>query len=99
MSIDATDSPTYFIKDPDATLDYTVDWTSWMASGDSIASVAWTIPSGLTQVSSSNTNTTATVWLSGGTVGQSYSVKAKITTSSVIPRIDERTFTIIVRQR
>lgn len=97
MSIDATDSPTYFIKDPDANLDYSFDWTSWMPYGDSISSLAWTIPTGLTQTASSSTSTTATVWLSGGAVGQSYQIRCKITTAS--GRVDERTVTIIVRQR
>lgn len=92
-----TDSPNYFIKDPQSTLDYTVDWTSWMAAGDAISSVVWTVPSGITQASVSATDTTATIWLSGGTVGQSYNVQCKITTSG--GRTDERTITIIVRQK
>jgi hypothetical protein len=91
------DSPSVFIKDPQATLDYSVDWTLWLASGDYISSVVWTVPSGLTTVTTSNTNTLATIWLSGGTVGQSYSVQCKITTAG--GRIDERTISIIVRQR
>lgn len=91
------DSPNYFIKDPDSTLDYTVDWTQWMSSGDTIASVTWTVPSGITQVTSTNTSTKAIVWLSGGTVGQSYQVRCRIVT--VGGRTDDRTITIIVRQK
>lgn len=66
-----------FTKDPDATLDYTVDWEVWLA-GDTIATSQWTVPSGLTKASESNTTTTATAWISGGTVGQVYSIKNSI---------------------
>ena len=90
------DSPNNFVKDPDAKLDYTVDWTSWLGS-DTIASVSWTVPSGITNVSTSNTTKTATIWLSDGTVGKSYNIACKITTTAT--RIDERTITISVRQK
>lgn len=90
------DSPNIFIKDPDATLDYTVDWTSWIGA-DTIATVTWTVASGITNSATSNTTLTATIWLSGGTVGQTYAIACKITTTA--GRIDERTFTVTVKQR
>lgn len=85
-----------FTKDPEATLDYSVDWTKWLA-GDTIQTSEWTVPAGLTQVSSSNTNSKATVWLSGGTAGQSYTVTNHITTAG--GRTDERSITIRVQDR
>lgn len=33
-----------FIKAPSDVLDYTWDWTTWMPVGDTISTVAWTIP-------------------------------------------------------
>lgn len=69
-----------FTKDPDAVLDYQVDWTTWL-NGDTISVSTWTVATGLTQVSATNTTTTATVWLSGGTVDQSYTVANKIVTA------------------
>lgn len=87
-----------FVKDPAATLDYTVDWggDDWLGS-DTISAVSWTTPAGLTLASSSNTTTTATAWLGGGIDGQDYDVVCQITTTG--GRIDERTIRLQVRQR
>ena len=67
-------------KDPDEVLDYQIDWTDRLA-GDTIASSAWTVPSGLTKESDSNTTTTTTVWLSSGTLAEDYEVLNRITTT------------------
>lgn len=79
-------------KDPDATLDYMVDWSSWMVSGDSIVSSTWIVPVGIVKASDSYTSTTATVWLSGGAVGSEYSVTNRVVTTQ--GRIDDRTIVI-----
>lgn len=85
------------LKDPNATLDYGFDWSEWLATGDTISSSDWTVPAGLTEVSASNTTTTATVFLSGGTAGSSYDVVNRITTAN--GRTDDRTITIRVVSR
>lgn len=86
------------IKDPQADLDYEFDWSDWLDPiGDTIASSTVTVPAGLTKGADSNTGTTVTVWLSGGTVGQYYEVVCQITTAQA--RTDERTMTIFVRNR
>jgi hypothetical protein len=55
-------------KDPDETLDYSIDWSQVLAADDdTIDSVVWTIPVGLTKISQQEANGVATVWLSGGT--------------------------------
>lgn len=86
-----------FAKDPDAVLDYQVDWTAWLADGETIASSQMLAGTGITVDSVSNTATTATVWLSGGTVGEAYEVTNRITTTQA--RTDDRTMRIVVRQR
>lgn len=86
-----------YIKDPDANLDYPFDWSDWLPSGDTISSVTWVVSSGLIQGTTSNTATSATIWLSGGTSGNAYSVTCRITTSQ--GRIEDRTITIRVSQR
>lgn len=86
-----------FLKDPNATLDYTVDWADWMPAGDSITTVTWVVPAGLTKTTQTNTATAATAWLSGGTVGTRYVVVCRITT--VDGRIDDRTLQIDVQER
>lgn len=83
-------------KDPDATLDYTVDWSAWLGT-DVIDSASWNVPDDLVNEHDSNTTTDATVWLSGGVAGTSYEVTNHIETDG--GRIDERTIIIRVRQR
>lgn len=85
-----------FVKDPNAVLDYAVDWSRWLA-GDEIATSTWTVPAGLTKLGDSTTTTRATVWLAGGTVGQSYTVTNRITTAG--GRTEERSFIIRVEER
>ena len=83
-------------KDPQSTLDYKLDWSSWLTT-DTIASVIWTVETGITQTATSNTTTSATIWLSGGEVGTEYTVTCRITTTA--GRIDERSIAIRVAQR
>jgi hypothetical protein len=85
-----------FIKDPDAVLDYAVDWTDFLGV-DTIASSTWTVGTGLTKVTNSNTTKVATVWLSGGTIATEYSVTNRIVTAG--GRTDDRTLTIAVEQK
>lgn len=83
-----------FLKDPNATLDYSVDWADWL-DGDSISTSAWVVDSGITVAVSpaaSNTADTATVWLSGGTLGESYTITNRITTAA--GRIADRSIVI-----
>ena len=90
------DSINVFVKDPNAILDYSIDWTEWLST-DTISNVSWTVPAGITSPSASNTTKIATVWLSGGTAGQSYDLLCRITTAG--GRTDDRTITITVRNR
>lgn len=87
---------TEYTKDPAAVLDYGVDWSAWLGT-DTISSSTWTVPAGLTQSAATNDTTSTTVWLSGGTVGQRYSVVNRIVTTG--GRTDERTIRIVVVDR
>lgn len=85
-----------FLKDPDATLDYAIDWSDWL-DGDTIADSSWTASDGITiadDPAPSHTTTVATVWLSGGTLGGMYDVTNRITTAA--GRIADRTIVIRV---
>jgi hypothetical protein len=86
-------------KDPDAVVDYKFDWSAWLAEGESIVTRSVTASTGLTVDSSSitDTGTSVTVWLSGGSAGSDYTVACKIVTSAA--RTDERTMTIQCRDR
>lgn len=89
---------TVFQKDPDAQLDYIIDWSSWL-NGDSIVLSSWIVPSGITLVDESFTNSNSTIWLSGGTIGQRYRVTNRITTNTSPPRIDDRSIIIAIRDK
>lgn len=82
-----------FYKDPSAVLDYTIDWSDWLDT-DTISTSSWTVPSGITQSAETETTTTATVWLSGGTADNVYEVTNTITTAA--GRTDQRTLIIHV---
>lgn len=88
--------PTTFTKDPDAVLDYVNDWSAWLVD-DTISSSQWIAPTGITVDSDSFTDTTATVWLSGGTVGTFYSVVNRIVTAA--GRTEDRTLHFRVKEK
>jgi len=84
-----------FVKDPQEVLDYQVNWSDWLDT-DTISTSAFVVQTGITKDSSSNTTTTATVWLSGGTNGSRYVITNTITTSD--GRTAERSFIIKVSE-
>lgn len=87
-----------YIKDPDATLDYSGDWTAWLA-GDTIQISTWLIdPTGsLTEANATATDSVTTVWLSGGDTNVTYLVTNRIVTNG--GRTDDRTFKVLVTGR
>ena len=87
-----------FTKDPDAVLDYSVDWSAWLA-GDEISSSEWQLENGaaIEKVTDTNTTTSATVWLRGGDAGTTYLVTNRIVTMG--GRTDDRTITVKVEDR
>lgn len=68
-------------KDPDEILDYTIDWPEDRIGTDTISASTWIVPVGITQNSASFTDTSTTIWLSGGTEGERYDLVNRITTS------------------
>ena len=87
----------YIEKDPYAQLDYSLDFTNYLPSGDTLSSVSVSADSGLTVVSTSNTDTVATAIISGGTAGTIYNVEFRITTANALQ--DSRNFRIKVLER
>lgn len=72
---------TTFVK-TDKPLDYTIDYASWLATGETITASSWAAPAGVTVDSESFTDDDTTVVLSGGTVGERYEIENTITTST-----------------
>jgi hypothetical protein len=94
-----------FIKDPQEVLDYTIDWSEWLVSGDTINAVTVTTPTGISTTTSGTPQTPAgptvisgvatKIWVAGGTAGTSYNIACRVTT--VGTRQGERSITIQVR--
>ena len=88
------------VKDPDAVLDYQIDWSGWLSGSDQIATSVWSVTgpdSALVVDNESETTTASTVWLSGGTANEEYTVTNRITTND--GRTDDRSITIAVQER
>jgi len=89
-----------FEKDPSEKLDFTIDWSNELNDvADSIASSAWTVPGGITEVTDTNTSTAATIWLQGGTDGDSYTLINQITTANSPPRIYRQPIIVSVKTK
>jgi len=92
----SVDQPNHFIKDPDAILDYGVNWTEWIGD-DRITISSWVVPPGIIKTDESFTDKIATVWLSSGTVNQEYRLINRVQTFD--GRYDDRTIIILVKQK
>jgi hypothetical protein len=98
-----------FRKDPQDILDYSFDWTAWLAAAadipDTISASSWSAsPAGLVIGSGINgapvpsfSATSSTVWLKDGTVGEFYRVTNHITTGG--GRQADSTFIVNIQQR
>lgn len=98
-------------KDPDEQLDYSIDWSRYLGD-DTISSVVWyiedadgvkqtwagtTVINELQHISSSNTNTVATIQLALGNNNTVYTIYCEVTTSAGVTT--ERKVRIRVQER
>jgi hypothetical protein len=83
-----------FQKDPDATLDYTFDWSDWLGVSEQISGAPTTTVTGATKGSTTYDTTSVTQWISGGTAGETATIACKITTNQ--GRTDERTISVSI---
>lgn len=90
-------------KDTEAVLTYTFDWVDWLPTGDTLATVNYTItarandPDPLTKVSQGIQGSKTYVQLSNGQETKSYVVTAAITTADGL--VDRRYFRVKVLDR
>lgn len=86
----------YFLHDPDAgPLDYSIDFTDWLAGSDTVSTVDWSIfPIGPTLGSKSLSGAVATQNVSGGMLGATYRLTASVTSESGI--VDDRSIVLEV---
>lgn len=83
-------------KDPSDIMDYEADWSALLRTSETIATSAFTMPTGLTMASESNTTTTSTVWIGAGSTVGSYEVACTITTNQ--GRTLQRSWSLMVAQ-
>ena len=93
--------------DPNEIQAYSVDWSRFLNTNDTIASVAWyvngvltpsyTTTENLNLIQPTNTNTVATVRITGGNVGQKYKITCRITTADGL--IYERSIFLTIREQ
>lgn len=69
-----------YVKDPDSVEDISFNWAPDLG-GDTIAASLFALPDGLTSVSETWTDSTATIFVSGGTENMLYRVRNRITTN------------------
>ena len=80
----------YIMKDEDAVLTYSLDWSDWLPTGTVITSNSFTVETlagdtdALVKSSQSNTDTVTTIKISGGTSGKIYKVYNTITITITI---------------
>lgn len=87
-----------FTKDPEAVLDYAMDWSSWLSSAEVISTYLVTADSSLITISThAKSSGVVTAWLSGGVAGCNYKVSIKIDTN--MSRTDERSFMVKIKER
>ncbi|MFL6730141.1 MAG: hypothetical protein ACJ8E3_00665 [Sphingomicrobium sp.] len=89
------------LKDPDAVLDYSIDWGAEYLGDDVLAASAWSAtpdePGGVTVVGSQFEAATATVKAEGGVPGRIYRLVNQIVTAS--GRTDSRSIVLRVEIR
>ncbi|HVM37952.1 MAG TPA: hypothetical protein VM265_06160 [Sphingomicrobium sp.] len=92
---------TFLLKDPQAVLDYAVDWGAEYLGGDVLASSDWSVipeePGGVTIAGSSFDSAIATVKAAGGVAGRLYRLCNHVVLAS--GRIDSRSILLRLEAR
>lgn len=96
--VDENEEFPVILKDPDAELDYSVDWNEdgWLGA-DVILTSVWLVPSELTLQAESNTDTVATAILTGGIAGRDHVVTNRVTKTGGLG--DDRSFIVRMKER
>jgi hypothetical protein len=93
---------TLLLKDPDAVLDYAIDWgAEYLSTDDLLAESSWSVTpdesDGVVVVASAFEDRMSSVQVGGGIVGRLYRLANRVVTQS--GRIDERSILLRVEKR
>lgn len=87
------------LKDPNATLDFSFDWTAWLADcSDTLLSADFVLGDGLANAGEHTDGAVSTVFISGGVAGV-VPITCRIVTASVPARIEDRTIYLTIEDR
>lgn len=90
-------------KDPDAVLDYSVDWTKWLATVDDLIASFSTVLDGATELTVDQEvldGNKTHAYVSGGITPDSMqSLTFRIVTLSTPPRVEDRTVYLKITER
>ena len=99
-------------KDSNETLDYSLDWSRWLRTGESIISSTWyiddadgvkttftapNIVNGLQHFGATNSSNITTLTLAQGTVNKQYKLYCSVTLNTNF--VAERSITISIKER
>lgn len=92
----------FLLKDPDAVLDYRIDWgADYLAEGELLSASQWSVgpdeAGGISVVGEDFDASSATAKVGGGIAGRLYRLTNRITTMAGL--VDERSFVLRVEQR
>lgn len=73
-------------KDAQSILDFSIDLSNLLQTGETISTSSWSVPSGITRVTDTNNDEIATIWLSGGTLNNIYELVNTVVTNSTPTR-------------
>ena len=93
---------TLLLKDPQAVLDYAIDWgIDYLGAGDILTASSWSVEpdeaGGVQVVGSSVGDTVSTVQVTGGSSGRIYRLSNQVTTLN--GRTDDRSIVLRVEKR
>lgn len=92
---------TLLLKDPQAVLDYSIDWGAEYLDGDLLQASAWTVSpaegGGVTVAGEDFSATVSTIKAAGGTAGRLYRLTNEVTLAS--GRNDSRSIVLRVEKR
>lgn len=72
----------YIDKDPASELTYYVDWSRWLAEGDTIDDSVWIVPDGIDGDDEALDSPLTSIKLSGGAARNAYELINRITTAT-----------------
>lgn len=95
--------PAKFVKDPDALLDFKVDWGDWLETDQIVSALAFTDAVASAQVSGLriatmmvSASSAIVTWLSAGVLDNEYSVTVRVWTSA--GRRNDESFTVAIEE-